>query len=605
MTRSRIEDYALIGDCETAALVGRDGSIDWLCWPRFDSDACFAAILGDEGNGRWLIAPTGGTVTSSRRYRGDTLILETRFETEEGAVVLIDFMPPRGAASDVCRIVVGERGTMAMHMELLVRFSYGSLVPWATRARDGSLEFIAGPDRVMLRAKVDLTSAEMKTEADFTISEGDRIAFVLTYGASHLKRPRAINAEAALVDTEEFWTKWASGYRNEVGHRATPEPWFDMMMRSLILLKALTYAPTGGIVAAPTCSLPETLGGDRNWDYRYCWIRDATLTLLALMNGGYFEEARAWRDWLLRAAAGDPNQMQIMYGVAGERRLLEWNADWLAGYEGSRPVRIGNAAHEQLQLDVFGELMDALHQARRSGLPESEPAWAMQIVMLKHLESIWTQPDQGIWEIREEPRHFTYSKVMCWVAFDRAIKSAEEFALKGPVDEWRAIRDAIHADVCANAFNADLGYFVESYESKKLDASLLLLPCVGFLPPSDPRMVNTVEAVEKRLFIKGFVFRFDADDPADIPKREGAFVACSFWLVDALLMIGRAEDAKRLFENLLKIANDVGILAEEYDTEAQRQVGNAPQGFSHISLVNSGHNLAHSSKPAEQRSRSR
>jgi GH15 family glucan-1,4-alpha-glucosidase len=602
MAGNRIEDYAMIGDCETAAMVARNGSIDWLCWPRFDSDACFAALLGDAGNGRWLIAPKSAETSITRRYRGDTLILETRFETEEGSVVLIDFMPPRGRASDICRIVVGERGRVAMRMELVIRFSYGVAIPWGTRDRRGGLNYVAGPDRAILRTNVETRGEDLKTVADFVIEEGQRVPFVLTYGPSYHQRSGPIDPEAALADTESFWSEWSKRYREEVASVEIPVSWAEMMVRSLIFLKALTYAPTGGIVAAPTCSLPETLGGSRNWDYRYCWIRDATLTLLALMNGGYLEEAGAWRDWLLRAAAGDPNQMQIMYGVAGERRLLEWCADWLPGYEDSRPVRIGNAAHAQLQLDVFGELMDALHQARCGGVPESEPAWSMQKVMLEHLEKIWDQPDQGIWEIREAARHFTYSKVMCWVAFDRAIKSAEQFHLKGPVDHWRTLREAIHADVCAKAFDPDIGSFVESYGSKKLDASLLLLPNVGFLPVTDPRMIGTIEAVEKRLFVDGFVFRFDADDPAAIPKREGAFLACSFWLVDAWLMIGRFEDAERLFERLLKLVNDVGVLAEEYDTVQERQVGNAPQAFSHIALVNSGHNLVHRAKPAHQRS---
>jgi GH15 family glucan-1,4-alpha-glucosidase len=602
MTTARLEDYALIGDCETAALVCKDGSIDWLCWPRFDSDACMASILGTEDNGRWMIAPELATTASGRRYRGDTLILETRFETEDGAVLLIDFMPPRGKASDICRIVVGERGRVVMHMELIMRFSYGAAVPWVTRADDGGVDYVAGPDRVILRTDVRLSGQDMKTVAEFTVDEGQRIPFVLTYAASYQPRPEPIDPEAALEDSEAFWTEWSSRYRQEIDNAGTPEPWSDMMMRSLIVLKSLTYAPTGGIVAAPTCSLPETLGGARNWDYRFCWIRDATLTLLALMNGGYFEEAEAWRDWLLRAAAGNPDQMQIMYGVAGERRLLEWSVDWLAGYENSQPVRVGNAAHAQLQLDVYGELMDALHQARLGGLPESEPAWSMQKVMLEHLENIWREPDQGIWETREPARHFTYSKVMCWVAFDRGVKSAEKFELDGPLDHWRALRDEIHRDVCANAFDAEMNSFVESYGSKMLDASLLLLPSVGFLPPDDPRILGTLAAVEKRLFVKGFVFRHDAERQSDVPKREGAFLACSFWLVDAWIMIGRVDEAESLFKNLLQVANDVGLLAEEYDTEALRQVGNVPQGFSHIALVNSAHNLTHRSKPSEQRS---
>jgi GH15 family glucan-1,4-alpha-glucosidase len=601
MTTTRLEGYAMIGDCETAALVGKDGSIDWLCWPRFDSDACFASILGTEDNGRWLIAPAGATTSSGRRYRPDTLTLETRFETEDGVVLIVDFMPPRGKASDICRIVVGERGRVAMRMELVVRFGYGAGVPWVTSAGDDGTDYVAGPDRLVLRAGAPVHGKDLKSVAEFIVEEGARIPFVLTYGSSFGPRPEPIDAEAALDDCDKFWKDWSSRYRKEIEQTGTPEPWADMMMRSMIVLKSLTYAPTGGIVAAPTCSLPETLGGSRNWDYRFCWIRDATLTLLALMNSGYFDEAQSWRDWLLRAAAGNPDQMQIMYGVAGERRLLEWTADWLPGYEGSGPVRIGNAAHAQLQLDVYGELMDALHQARSGGLPESEPAWSMQKVMLDHLEKIWREPDQGIWETRDPPRHFTYSKVMCWVAFDRAVKSAESFELDGPVAHWRALRDEVHADVCSNAWDADLNSFVESYGSKKLDASLLLLPTVGFLQPDDPRILGTIAAVERRLFVKGFVFRHDAERQSDIPKREGAFLACSFWLVDAWLLIGRFDDAKRLYANLLEVANDVGLLSEEYDTEALRQVGNTPQAFSHVALINSGHNLAHRWKPSAQR----
>ncbi|HVV93731.1 MAG TPA: glycoside hydrolase family 15 protein [Hyphomicrobiales bacterium] len=606
MTRLRIEDYALIGDCQTAALVGRDGSIDWLCWPRFDSDACFAALLGEEDNGRWLIAPTDGTASTRRQYRGDTLILETRFESGTGAVTLIDFMPPRGKASDIVRLVKGERGTMAMRMELLLRFGYGTAVPWVTRVKDGdgtALRAIAGADLVMLRTPVRIEGVDLKSVADFTVSAGETVPFVLTYGYSHLPEPEAIDALAALDDTEGFWAEWAGTSRRAAEQGRFATPWADAVTRSLVTLKALTYAPTGGIAAAATTSLPEYLGGQRNWDYRFCWLRDATLTLLALMNGGYFGEAEAWRDWLLRAAAGSPAQMQTLYSIAGERRMTEWEVGWLNGYGGSRPVRIGNAAHGQLQLDIYGELMDALYQARVNGLPENDAAWMLQIEIMEHLEAIWGQPDNGIWEVRGEPQHFTYSKAMCWVAFDRAVRSAEEFHMDGPVERWRALRDRIHREVCANGFDEKRGSFVQAYGSPHLDASLLLLPAVGFLPPDDPRIAGTVAAIEKDLFRDGFVLRYDTEKSADgLPPGEGAFLACSFWLADAYVMLGRIEEAEALFERLLKLCNDVGLLSEEWDPHLRRQLGNIPQAFSHIALVNTAHNLRHVRKPVEQRS---
>jgi len=591
----RIEDYALIGDCETAALVGRDGSIDWLCWPRFDGGACFSALLGAPEHGRWLVAPAEAPQRVTRRYRPDTLILETEFETASGAVTLIDFMPPRGIASDVVRIVRGRRGRVAMRTELILRFDYGTNVPWVTRTEDGALRAIAGPDMTVLRTPVTLHGEDMKTVGAFTVSTGESVAFVLTYSASHEPMPGPVDSESALADTEAFWLEWSS-ICADFGR------WTDVVRRSLITLKALTYRPTGGIVAAPTTSLPEQIGGSRNWDYRFCWLRDATFTLLSLMNGGYYMEAEAWRDWLLRAMAGSPAQLQPLYGLAGERRLTEWEAPWLPGYEGSRPVRIGNAAEGQLQLDVIGEVMDALHQGRSGRLTASDAGWNLQLTLLAHLETIWQQPDRGIWEVRGNPRHFTHSKAMVWVAFDRCIKSAEQFGLPAPLDHWRALRARIHDDVCRNGFNARRGSFVQSYGSTELDASLLLLALVGFLPPTDARIRGTVEAIERHLMVDGFVLRYDPGKSDDgLPEGEGAFLACSFWLVDNYVLLGRYDDAERLFERLLALANDVGLLAEEYDPRSKRQVGNFPQAFSHITLATSACNLAHAAKPAQQR----
>ncbi len=593
---SRIEHYALIGDLSTAALVGRDGSIDWLCWPRFDSDACFAALLGTDEHGRWLIAPKGETPRITRAYRHNTLIMETRFETADGAATLIDFMPPRIDGSHIVRKVVGERGKVKMHTELVLRFGYGATVPWVTRLDDQTLRGIAGPDTVLVRSDVLLHGENLKTVGDFTISAGETASFVLTYLPLHDTQSKPIDADHALASTEKFWTHWAAKSKIKC-------PWDEAVTRSLITLKALTYAPTGGMVAAPTTSLPEQIGGKRNWDYRFCWMRDATLTLLALMNAGYYEEANKWRDWLLRAVAGSPQQMQIMYGIGGERRLTEWEADWLPGYEGSAPVRIGNAAHEQLQLDVFGEMMDALHQARLGKLVPSESRWELQTEFIAHLENIWQKPDSGIWEVRGEELHFTYSKAMAWVAFDRTIKSAERFGLDGPVDRWRQVRDEIHADICRLGFDKTLGSFVRSYGSQQLDASLLLLPAIGFLPPDDPRIIGTVQAVERTLVTDGLVRRYNTEAASDgLPAGEGVFLACSFWLVDAYLLLGRRDEACRLFERLLSLRNDVGLLSEEYDPYAKRLIGNFPQAFSHLALVNSASNLAHYSKPAEQRS---
>jgi GH15 family glucan-1,4-alpha-glucosidase len=593
---SKIEDYALLGDCETSALVARDGSVDWLCWPRFDSGACFAALLGEPGNGRWLIAPCDPQVRSTRRYRGNTLILETELESAEGAATLVEFMPPRGEASDLVRLVIGRRGQLQMRTELIVRFDYGSLVPWVTRLPDGTLRAVCGPDMVVLRTPVALRGEDKKTVAEFTVAAGQVVPFVLSYGASHLPPPRPIDPMAALHTTEAFWHKWSQRFTGA-------GEWSEPVLRSLITLKALTYRPTGGIVAAPTMALPEQLGGSRNWDYRYCWLRDATFTLLALMNAGYYEEALAWRHWLLRAVAGDASQVQIMYGLRGERRLSEWEVPWLAGYGGARPVRVGNAAAEQLQLDIYGEVMDALHHGRVGKLADNEAEWGLQQELLGHLQGIWQQPDEGIWEVRGGRRPFTYSKVMAWVAFDRSIKAVEQFGLQGPVQQWRAMRQKIHEEVCREAYNADIGAFVQSYGSRELDASVLLMPLVGFLPPTDPRVRSTIEAVEKGLMADGFVLRYRTEAGHDgLPGNEGAFLACSFWLADNLVLIGRREDAQRLYERLLSLRNDVGLLSEEYDPRERRLIGNFPQALSHIALVNTAHNLYQALKPAEQRS---
>jgi GH15 family glucan-1,4-alpha-glucosidase len=592
---SRIEDYALIGDLQTAALVARDGSIDWLCWPRFDSDTCFAALLGTPEHGRWLIAPKDKSAKLSRKYREQTLVLETEIKTKDGEARLIEFMPPRGDGSHVVRIVKGVRGRIAMRTEIIIRFGYGATVPWVFRRSELTLRAVAGPDKVVLRTRVPVRGEDMKTVGEFEVSEGETTGFVLTYGPSHLPDPHPIDYDAALDDTETFWRKWASQCR-EIGE------WSDAVGRSLITLKALIYEPTGGIVAAPTTSLPEQLGGIRNWDYRFCWLRDATLTLLAFMNAGYYEEAKAWRDWLLRAVAGSPDQAQIMYGIAGERRLTEWTVDWLPGYENSPPVRIGNGAHGQLQIDVYGEVIDALYQGLKGGLPPNDQSWAVQGKLLAHLAEIWDEPDRGIWESRGEPRHYVYSKVMAWVAFDRAVKCIEEFGFKGPLDDWRAFCKRIHEDVCAKGFDKELNSFVQSYGSKWLDASLLLIPATGFLPIDDPRVRGTIEAVEKKLMQDAFIMRHDPEEiETGLAHGEGAFLACSYWLADCYVMLGRKDEARKLFERLLAIRNDLGLLAEEYDVDKKRQVGNFPQAFSHIALVTTAHNLSGADKPAEQR----
>ncbi|WP_407193878.1 glycoside hydrolase family 15 protein [Bradyrhizobium sp. STM 3566] len=596
----RIEDYALIGDCETAALVGRNGSIDWLCWPAFDSDACFAAILGTHKNGRWLIAPSEHATRISRRYLGNTLILETCFETSSGTVALIDFMPPRGKASDIVRLVRGVSGTVKMRMELVIRFGFGADIPWVRRM-DHALLAICGQDMTVLRTPVETRGEDLTTVAEFDVRAGETVPFVLTYGPSHLEPPASIDPELAFQETEKFWQDWC-------GHCARDGGYQDLVLRSLITLKALTFAPTGGIVAAPTTSLPERLGGSRNWDYRFCWLRDATFTLLALMNSGYTEEASAWHSWLLRAAAGSPANMQIMYGIWGQRRLLEWEAGWLGGYEGAQPVRVGNAAHAQLQLDVYGELIDAFHQSRMAKLKLDEQTWALECAVLNHLAEVWDRPDHGIWERRGQPKHYVFSKVMTWVAFDRGIKSAETFGFKAPLLHWRTLREAIHRDVCNNGFDAEENAFVESYGSKLLDASVLLLPAVGFLPPSDPRIRGTIASVEKCLMRDGFVLRHDPRElPAGQPPLEGAFLACSLWLADAYVLSGDLDKAQALFDRVVGIANDVGLLAEEYDSVARRQTGNFPQALTHIALINTAHNLSaarrKSEKPAMQRSK--
>jgi GH15 family glucan-1,4-alpha-glucosidase len=591
---TRIEDYALIGDCRSAALVSRDGSIDWLCWPRFDSEACFASLLGTRDHGRWLVAPRE-KARVSRQYRPNTLILETCFETEEGAAVLVDFMPFHGEHSEIVRLVHGTRGKVRMHTELILRFGYGAVVPWVTRLENGILRAIAGPDMALLRTPINLKGKNLTTIGEFVVSRGETIPLVLSYANSHLSIPIAHDPTAALEATEKFWKEWTAKCR-------PAGEWSDAVRRSMITLKALTYAPTGGIVAAPTTSLPEQIGGQRNWDYRFCWLRDATLTLLGAMHAGYYEEAEAWREWLLRAVAGSPEQLQIMYGIAGERRLTEWITEWLPGYEGSAPVRIGNAAHTQLQLDMFGEIMDVHHQARRGGLTTNDSGWDAQIKFVEHLEKIWRKPDQGIWEMRGPPQHFTYSKVMAWVAFDRTIKSAESFGLEGPLDHWRKLREEICEDVLAHGYDKKRGTFVQAYGSKQLDASLLLLPCVGFLPASDPRVTDTIAAIEQRLLRDGLVLRYSTKDVEDaLPPGEGAFLACSFWLVDVYILQERHEEAENLFRRLVGLSNELGLLSEEYDPASKRLVGNFPQAFSHVALVNSAYNLTRARKPVHQR----
>jgi GH15 family glucan-1,4-alpha-glucosidase len=583
----RIEDYGLIGDLHTAALVGRDGSIDWLCLPRFDSPACFAALLGGEEAGLWRLAPAAGGTCTRRRYRGDALILETEWETPDGSVRVIDTMPPRGRAADVVRVVEGRGGRVPMRMTLRLRFDYGHIVPWV-RHRGGLLTAVAGPDAAWLSTPVELEGRDLTSVAEFMVSAGDRIPFVLTYRPSHEPPPPQAQAEKAIEDTEAFWSHW-------MGRFKYAGRWDEAVRRSLVVLKALTYAPTGGILAAATTSLPEQLGGPRNWDYRFCWLRDATFTLQALLGTGFVAEARAWREWLLRAVAGDPADLQIMYGIDGTRRLPELILDWLPGYEGSRPVRIGNAASTQLQLDVWGEVLDGLHLSREAGIEAQNPAWDLQRALLDFLEGHWDEPDNGLWEVRGNRKHFVHSKVMAWAGVNRAVQAVERFGLNGPVETWKALQDRIHADVCRRGYDADRNTFTQFYGSKGLDAALLLIPRVGFLPWDDPRVIGTVQAVRRDLYRDGFMLRYqvDADGRVDgLPGREGAFLACTFWLADALNGIGRQQEATELFERLLGLRNDLGLLGEEYDAATGRQLGNTPQAYSHVGLVNTARHLS-------------
>jgi GH15 family glucan-1,4-alpha-glucosidase len=590
----RIEDYGLIGDLETAALVGLDGSIDWLCWPRFDSGACFAALLGEPGHGRWRLAPAEGPVRASRRYLPDTLVLETTFETPTGAVTVTDFMPKRDGASHLIRLVRGVRGEVAMRMELVVRFDYGAIVPWVTSDAP-PWRAVGGPDLVALHTPVALRGEDMTTIAEFTVRTGETTPFVLSYGPSHLPPPKAPDPQAALRRTRAGWQRWSKASQVE-------GPYELAMRRSLMTLKSLMYAPTGGMLAAPTTSLPEYIGGPRNWDYRYCWIRDTTLGLLALMNAGHFDEAKGWTEWLHRAVAGSPGDMQIMYSLAGERRLTEWEIDWLPGYEGSQPVRVGNAAYRQQQIDVYGELMDAFHQARAGGVA-ADAIWDVQLKVMDHVSEIWRRPDSGIWEVRGPTTQFTFSKVMAWVAADRAIKDVENFGLDGPVDAWRAMRDEIHAEVCAQAINPKTGGFQRAYDDPRADSSLLLLAELGFVPADDLRFAATVAAVEQELITAdGLVLRYDSARVDDgLPPGEGAFLPCSFWLANAYVLLGRTEDAEALFRRLIGFCNDLGLLSEEYDVRRGRQVGNFPQGLSHIGLLSTALNLTHKLKPSLQR----
>ncbi len=594
----KIEDYALIGNCASAALVGRDGSIDWLAMPRFDSAACFAALLGESENGRWQIAPSDPVTRTSRSYREGTLVLETRFETADGVVLVIDCMGRRDGHTDLVRLVRGESGLVALRSELVIRPEFGSVVPWVSRLADGRLTAVAGPERYTLATTADLRGEDMRTVSTFSVAAGEEVAFVLTWSLSYKTQPPTVDANDIIDLAVQDWQAWIKSHRVE-----TAGAWGPQVARSLITLKALTHFETGGIVAAPTTSLPEQIGGPRNWDYRYCWLRDATITLYALLNSGFLEEAGAWRDWLLRAIAGSPDQMQIMYGIGGERRLDEYEIGWLKGYEGSTPVRIGNAAAGQLQLDVYGEVIDAMYQARRLGLAPDDAGWALERALVEHLETIWRQPDEGIWEVRGGRKHFTASKAMVWVAFDRAIRSVEEFGLEGPVDRWRTVRDEVREEVCAKGYNASLGSFTQYYGSDQLDASLLLMALVGFLPADDPRIVGTVSAIEAHLMEDGFVKRYNEAGNVDglAGGHEGAFLPCSFWLADNYVLAGRHEEAHALFERLLALSNDLGLMSEEYDAIAKRQVGNFPQAFTHVSLINTAHNLSREIGPAMHR----
>ncbi|HEY1499855.1 MAG TPA: glycoside hydrolase family 15 protein [Acidobacteriaceae bacterium] len=595
---SKIEDYALIGDCETAALVNHQGSIDWLCWPNFSSGACFASLLGSEKNGFWQICPPGRGWKSSRKYRDHTLILETTFENDDGAVRLIDFMPIREHNSDVVRIVEGIRGTMDLTMALALRFDYGRTVPWVN-AIDNGIRAVAGPGIAILRTSIPVHGENLHTAAEFTVAEGDRVWFTLTYGPSFRDDPKPIHAEHALRDTERYWTRWTSQLKYEGEYAVAVE-------RSLITLKAMTFRPTGGQVASVTTSLPENIGGPRNWDYRYCWLRDTTFTLLAMTTAGYYDEAAAWQDWLLRAVAGSPDQVQIMYGLKGERQLFEWEVKWLPGFEGSRPVRVGNAAAEQLQLDIYGELLDTFYHALHGMNRHTSNDFHVLMLILDHLEQIWQRPDEGIWETRGGREQFTYSKMMAWVAFDRAILIAKKLRIKAPVEKWETLRDTIHEEICRKAYDKERNTFVGFYGAKHLDAALLLMPIVGFLPATDSRVRGTIEAIERDLMTGGFVLRYDTAIVEDgLPPGEGVFLACSFWMVSALKAIGRIDDARSLFNRLLALRNDLGLLSEEYDVERHRLVGNFPQAFSHISLINAAFDLAHKDEPHHRAHRHR
>jgi GH15 family glucan-1,4-alpha-glucosidase len=596
----RIEDYALLGNTYTAALVGRDGSIDWLCMPRFDSGACFAALLGSPENGRWLIAPDAEISAVRRKYRDETLVLETEFELAGGErVAIIDFMPicETDDRRDLVRVVEGRRGTVPMRMEAIFRFDYGRIVPWV-RSREYGVSAVAGPDALQLRTPIRMHGENMKTVANFNVAEGERISFTLTWYPSHLPDPDERPPLKLLDETEEYWREWSARYQNG-------GPWRAPVMRSLITLKALTFSPTGGIVAAPTTSLPEWIGSVRNWDYRFCWLRDSTFTLYALLSAGYTEEATAWSAWLLRAIAGQPDQIQIMYGLSGERRLTEFEAHWLPGYENSAPVRLGNAAHDQLQLDVYGEIFDTFHAARRYGVDPGDDTWNVALEVIEFLERHWMDPDEGIWEVRGPRRHFTHSKVMTWVAVDRAVKAVERHGRRGPVDRWRELRDTIHADICRQAFNVERNAFVQYYGANTLDASVLMISLVGFLPATDPRMVGTVAAIQRELTVDGFVRRYSTEIPGvdGLPPGEGAFLPCTFWLADNLAMMHRYDEARAIFERLLSICNDVGLLSEEYDPRGKRLLGNFPQAFTHVFLINTAHNLSRSEGPAKARAK--
>ena len=591
---ARLEEYALLGDMESAALVSNRGSIDWLCFPRFDSPACFAALLGTPDNGRWLLGPADGRPCTRRAYRDDGLVLETTYETASGTVTVVDCMPPRDGLPDIVRLVRGESGRVTMRTELVIRFDYGSVVPWVRRIDDGRLLAVAGPDGLVLETPVRVHGEDLRTVAEFDVSAGETVPFTLTWFPSHLDAPHCDDPTTEVEETTAWWTEWSGRMRYE-------GEWEDAVRRSLTVLKALTFHPTGGVVAAATTSIPEDLGGVRNWDYRYCWLRDATFTLDALVASGHTEEAEAWRDWLLRSVGGDPSNLQIMYGPSGERRLPEWEVPWLAGYEGARPVRVGNAASTQFQLDVYGEVLDLLHQARRAGIEPSWEAWSLERELVRQLEAVWREPDEGLWEVRSGRQHFTHSKVLAWVGFDRAVKAVENFGRPGPVEQWRAVRDEIHAEVLEQGWSDAKGSFVQNYGSEELDASLLILPIVGFLPATDPRVAGTVDAIQRELVEDGFVRRYRTEHAADgLPGDEGSFLMCTFWLADCLQLLGRTAEARELFERLLSLRNDVGLLSEQYDTRARRLVGNFPQAFSHVSLVNTARNLSPGMAPEDR-----